>query len=68
MQNRAISDKYIRWDLSVRQELPWHGIQVFLNPNNIAGRNDMDLNEKTGFPVTIQMYGMTGDLGLRVRL
>ena len=68
MQNRVISDKYIRWDLSVRQELPWHGIQVFLNLNNIAGRNDMDLNQKTGFPVTIQMYGMTGDLGLRVRL
>ena len=68
MQNRVISDKYIRWDLSVRQELPWHGIQLFLNLNNITGRNDMDLNQKTGFPVTIQMYGMTGDLGVRVKL
>ncbi len=68
MQNRVNSDKYIRWDLSVRQQLPWYGLQLFLNLNNITGRNEQDVNQKTGFPVDIQMYGMTGDLGIRVKL
>lgn len=68
MQNRVISAKYIRWDLSVRQKLPVHGVELYLNMNNITGRNEQDLNEKTGFPVTIQEYGMTGELGVRVKL
>ncbi len=67
MQNRVNSDKYIRWDLSVKQELPWYGVQVFLNLNNITGENDTDINQKNGFPVTIERYGMTGDLGVRVQ-
>ena len=66
MQNRVNSDKYIRWDLSVKQELPWYGIQIFLNLNNITGEDDIDINQKNGYPVTIERYGMTGDLGLRV--
>ena len=67
MQNRVNSDKYIRWDFSVKQELPFYGIQLFLNLNNITGEDDVDLNQKTGFPVSIERYGMTADLGLRVR-
>ena len=67
MQNRVNSDKYIRWDLSVKQELPWYGVQLFLNLNNITGENDTDINQKTGFPVNIERYGMTGDLGVRVQ-
>jgi hypothetical protein len=66
MQNRVNSDKYIRWDLSVKQELPWHGIQIFMNLNNITGEDDTDINQKNGYPVTIERYGMTGDFGLRI--
>ncbi len=66
MQNRVNSDKYIRWDLSIKQELPWYGMQIFLNLNNITGVNETDLNQKNGYPVTIEQYGMTGDLGLRI--
>jgi len=66
MQNRINSDKYIRWDLSIKQELPWYGIQIFMNLNNITGENDTDINQKNGYPVSIERYGMTGDLGLRV--
>lgn len=68
MQNRVNSAKYVRWDLSLRQELPWYGIQLFLNLNNISGEDDTDINQKTGFPVNIQKYGMTSDLGLRVKI
>ena len=66
MQNRVNSDKYIRWDLSVKQALPWYGIQIFLNLNNITGQDDTDINQKNGYPVTIERYGMTGDLGIRI--
>lgn len=66
MQNRVNSDKYVRWDLSVKQKLPWYGVQLFLNLNNITGEDDTDINQKNGYPVMIERYGMTGDLGLRV--
>lgn len=68
MQNRVNSDKYLRWDLSVKQLLPWFGIQVYFSLNNITGRDDIDLNQKTSFPASQQRYGMAGDLGLRVKL
>ncbi len=68
MQNRVNSAKYTRWDLSVRQELPWYGIQVFFNMNNITGENDIDINQKNSFPASEQRYGMTSDLGLRLKL
>jgi len=67
MQNRVNSDKFTRWDLSVKQELPWFGIQVFFNLNNISSERDIDINQKTSFPASEQHYGMTGDLGLRIR-
>ncbi len=68
MQNRVNSDTYIRWDLSLKQELPWYGIIVFLNFNNITGEDDIDLNQKNSFPASRERYGMTGDLGLRLEL
>lgn len=68
LQERVHSDKYLRLDLSVRQKLPWYGIQIFFNLNNITGENDVNLNQKTAFPAAIQRYGMTGDLGLRIKL
>lgn len=68
MQNRVNSDKYTRWDLSVKQELPWFGLQFFFNMNNITGENELDLNQKTGYPAHEQQYGMSADLGLRIRL
>jgi hypothetical protein len=68
MQNRVNSDKYTRWDLSVRQQLPWYGLQVYFNMNNITGANDVDINQKNSFPASEQRYGMTADLGLRMKL
>jgi TonB-dependent receptor len=68
MQNRVNSTKYTRWDLSVKQDLPWFGLQVFFNMNNITGENELDVNQKTGFPANEQRYGMSADLGVRIRL
>lgn len=68
MQLRTNSAKYTRWDLSVRQKLPWYGIQVYFNLNNLTGEDDVDVNRKTSFPASEQRYGMTGDIGLRITL
>jgi TonB-dependent receptor len=67
-QNRVHSDKYVRFDLSVKQRLPWYGLQVFFNLNNITGEDDVDINQKTAFPTYEQRYGMTADVGMRVKL
>ena len=67
LQQRVFSDKFIRWDLSVKQNLPWYGMQVFFNINNITGRDDVDLNAKNLFPASQQSYGMSMDLGFVIR-
>jgi hypothetical protein len=66
--NRVHTDKYIRFDLSVKQTLPWFGLQLLFNLNNITGEDDMDINAKTGFRSYQQRYGMSADFGLRLNL
>ncbi len=68
LQNRQQSDKYVRFDLSVKQELPWYNIQVYFNLNNISGADDIDINQKTSFITSEQRYSMTADFGVRVKL
>jgi len=68
LQNRVQSDKYVRYDLSVKQDLPWYNIQVFFNLNNISGEDDVDINQKTGITTNQQRYSMSADMGLRIRL
>jgi TonB-dependent receptor len=68
MQNRVYSAKYTRWDFSVKQDLPWFGIQLLLNLNNLTGESERDVNQKTLFPASEEYYGMSGNLGLRVRI
>ncbi len=68
LQQRVISDKFSRWDLSVKQNLPWFGMQLFFDINNITGEDDIDINQKNRFPAGDQRYGMSMDLGVVVRL
>jgi TonB-dependent receptor len=68
MQNRVYSAKYTRWDISVKQDLPWFGIQLLFNVNNVTGESERDVNQKTLFPANEEHYGMSGNLGLRVRI
>jgi len=62
---RSTTDDYLRWDLSIKQDLPWWGLQIYSNVNNITGTIDRDLNQGSNFPTAEQHYGMTMDLGLR---
>ena len=56
---------WTRWDISAKQSLPWNGLQVYLDINNINGQNDISIEQGTGYPSSSQDYGMTADLGIR---
>ncbi len=62
---RVNTAKYMRWDFSVKQDLPWFGIQTFLDINNINSARDVNINQGSSFPQAEQHYGLTADLGLR---
>jgi TonB-dependent receptor len=66
-QLRSHTSAYKRWDLAVKQDLPWYGLQVFCNLNNINGANDVSVIQGGGVPLAEQEYGLTGEVGLRCR-
>ena len=58
-----------RWDISVKQELPWFGVQVYGDLNNVSAVQDVSaIQATTGVPKSMELYGMSGDLGLRWHL
>ncbi len=59
---------YTRWDLAVKQQLPWYGIQMFCNLNNINGSTDVSIISGGGVPTSEQDYGLLIDFGVRVKL
>lgn len=67
-QLRTMSGLYGRWDVSVKQELPWAGLQVYANVNNLNAEDDVTNNTSRSFPVAIDQYGLSAMLGVRVRL
>jgi TonB-dependent receptor len=68
MQERVNSAKYTRWDLSVKQDLPWFGLQIFFSINNISGADELNVNQRSGYPASETRYGMSADFGMRVKL
>lgn len=66
-QLRSSTDKYTRWDMSVKQDLPWFGLQLFGDVNNLNNVNDISLlHAPTNVPRSRQSYGLTADFGVRV--
>jgi len=65
-QLRSSTSAYRRWDLSVKQKLPWFGLQVYGDVNNINSATDLSVIQGAGVPVSEQSYGLTADLGLRL--
>jgi TonB-dependent receptor len=66
-QLRGYTAAYRRWDIAAKQELPWYGIEIYTDLNNINAANDMQTIQG-GSPSSIANYGFTSDLGLRVKL
>ncbi|MCX6120916.1 MAG: TonB-dependent receptor [Ignavibacteriales bacterium] len=68
-QLRATTAAYKRWDLSAKQELPWFGLQLYCNVNNINGARDFSvLQMYSDIPTSAQSYDMTAEVGLRWQL
>lgn len=65
---RSSKDSYLRWDLTLKQGLPWFGLEAYVDLNNINGARDNFILEGNGFPTSGEEYGMTADLGLRWNL
>lgn len=64
----AITDDYLRFDVAIKQNLPFFGMQLFANLNNVNGARDATLMNGNSFPSAEQEYDMTMDVGLRMRL
>jgi TonB-dependent receptor len=67
-QLRTMSGRYGRWDFSVKQELPWAGLQVYANVNNLNAETDVTHNSSRSFPVAMEQYGLSAMAGVRLRL
>lgn len=58
-----------RWDLSIKQELPWFGFQIYGDLNNFTAVQDVSvIQATTGVPKSMELYGLSADLGLRWQL
>jgi TonB-dependent receptor len=68
--NSLRSDKarYLRWDVSVKQGLPWNGLEAFFDVNNINSEEDSYTIRGSGFPTSESNYGLSADLGIRWRI
>jgi hypothetical protein len=66
-QLRTTTTAYTRWDLSVKQDLPWFGLQLYGDLNNINAASDKAViaGSTVAVPQSQQAYGLTGDIGLR---
>ncbi|HTY39445.1 MAG TPA: TonB-dependent receptor [Bacteroidota bacterium] len=67
-QLRTATSAHSRWDVSLKQSLPWFGLQLYGDLNNINSANDISVIQGSGFPQSEQSYGMTADIGLRWQL
>lgn len=68
-QLRSHTSAYRRWDLAAKQELPWYGIEVFGNINNINSAKDVSVIQGgANVPLSEQQYGLTADFGIRLQL
>jgi len=59
---------YFRIDASVRQILPWYGIELYLDMNNLNSETNTSAQKSIGGFTNEQNYGLTANLGVRYRL
>ncbi len=56
---------YFRIDASVRQRLPWTGLQLFLDISNLNNRRNDAAQASIGGFTSQQYYGLTANFGVR---
>jgi TonB-dependent receptor len=68
IEQDGFTHDYFRMDASFRQMLPWPGLQLYLDINNINQRPDISAQRTIGGFTSEQYYGLTADLGIRYTL
>jgi len=63
----SYTKEYFRIDFSARQKLPWFNSELFLDVTNLNDRNTSWIQKSTEGYQGIQNYGLTANLGIRVR-
>ena len=68
-QLRSNTAAYNRWDISIKQVLPWYGFQLYANLSNVNNARDENvLQMYPNIPKSLEQYGMMVELGLRWQL
>jgi TonB-dependent receptor len=67
-ENDGFSNNYFRIDASARQTLPWAGMQIYLDVNNLNSESNISTQPTIGGFTSQQYYGLTANLGIRVIL
>ena len=68
-QQRSQTTAYRRWDIAAKQTLPWFGLQLFCDVNNVNGASDVSVSQGAGsVPLSEQEYGLTAEFGIRWNL
>ena len=62
------SKDYFRIDASARQMLPWPGLEIYIDVNNLNNQNNISIQQSIGGFTNEQNYGLTADFGIRYRL
>lgn len=66
-ENDSFTEEYFRIDFSARQRLPWFNSELFLDVANLNDQNDEWKQKSTGGYRGIRNYGLTANLGIRIR-
>jgi TonB-dependent receptor len=66
-ENDSFTKEYTRLDFSARQKLPWYNIELFLDVTNINDERTSWVQRSVGGYMGIQNYGLTANLGVRLR-
>jgi hypothetical protein len=59
---------YFRIDLSARQQMPWPGLELFLDVVNFNSRQNESAQISIGGFNNIQNYGLVANFGIRYRI
>ncbi|MCG3120063.1 MAG: hypothetical protein ALAOOOJD_02657 [bacterium] len=66
-ENDSFTKEYFRMDFSARQKLPYYNSELFLDVSNLNDRNTSWIQRSIEGFRGIDNYGLTANLGLRVR-
>ncbi len=62
---RSDKTKYLRWDIAVKQGLPWNDLELYVDVNDVNKEADIYTTRKNGFPSAEYNYGLTADVGIQ---